>query len=157
MPNSVAIEISDALAAGISAYEFSAPYASVDAVRRYLPDYEGPQLRTLQVSVVPGPVETERSSRGQDLFTHEIMVVIAKSVDGSNSDIDELTNLAEEMVDAIRSNLLVMPTMPENAKYFGAAMQTTFDRDSLMDRRVFLAQINVTYRVPRDHLTPTGV
>jgi len=157
MPNSIGIEISDALAAGISSYEFSAPYASVNADRRYVPDDDGTAVRSLQVSVVPGPVETERSSRGQDLFTHEIMVVIAKSVDGSNAEVDALTNLAEEIVDAIRSDLLVMPTMPANAKYFGAAMQTTFDRDSLMDRRVFLAQINVTYRVPRDHLTPTGV
>jgi len=156
MPDAVAIEISDALAAGLAAYEFSAPYASIPAKRVYVPDYEGPELRTLKVSVVPATVETERSSRGQDLFTHEVMVVVARMVDGSNQEIDELANLCQEIVDAIRSDLLVMPSMPANAHYFGAAMQTTFDRDSLTDRRVFLSQIAVTYRVPRDHLTPTG-
>lgn len=157
MPNSVAVQIADALAAGISIHTFSSPYASVSAVRRYVPDYEGPELRTLQVSVVPGTIESERSSRGQDLFTHEIMVVVAKQTDGSNGDVDQLTNLCEEIMDAIRSETLSVPTMPENARYFGSAMQTSFDRDSLTDRRVFLAQIAVTYRVPRDHLTPTGV
>lgn len=157
MPNAIAVQIADALAAGISMHTFSSPYAAVSAVRRYVPDYEGPELRTLQVSVVPGSTESERSSRGQDLFTQEIMVVVAKQTDGSNADVDKLTNLCEEIMDAIRSETLSVPTMPENARYFGAAMQTSFDRDSLTDLRVFLAQIAVTYRVPRDHLTPTGV
>ena len=157
MPNSVGVQIADALAAGISMHTFSSPYASVSAKRRYVPDYEGPELRSLQVSVVPGTIESERSSRGQDLFTQEIMVVVAKQTDGSNADVDKLANLCEEIMDAIRSETLSVPTMPENARYFGAAMQTSFDRDSLTDRRVFLAQIAVTYRVPRDHLTPTGV
>jgi hypothetical protein len=153
---SVAVEIAEALADGLSAYTFSPPYESITARRLYVPDYEGPDLRTLKVSVVPGTIESERSSRGQDLFTHEIDVVIGKLVDGSNAEIDALTRLAEEIIDAIRSNVLTMPTMPENALYFGATMATTFDRDSLTDRRVFLSQISVTYRVPRDHSTPTG-
>lgn len=155
--SATAIEICDALAAGITAKAFSSPYASVTAVRRYVPDYEGTDLKNLKISVVPGGVETERSARGQDLFTHEILVVLAKLVDGSNTQIDALTKLAEEILDAIRSDLLTMPTMPANARYFGAMMQTSFDRDSLTDRRVFLAQISVTYRVPRDHVAPTGV
>jgi hypothetical protein len=28
-----------------------------------------------------------------------------------------------------------------------------FDRDSLTERRIFLAQIDVTFRVPREHVT----
>lgn len=154
MPDAIAIQIADALADGLTNHTFSAPYESIVAKRLYVPDYEGPDLRTLKVSVVPGTIESERSARGQDLFTHEIVVVIGKLVDGSNAEVDELANLAEEIVDAIRSELLTLPGMPESARYFGAAMQTTFDRDALTDRRVFLAQIGVTYRVPRDHLTP---
>jgi hypothetical protein len=153
MPDAIAIEISDALAAGLSGHVFSAPYSAIDARRRYFADPEGQDLRSLVVSVVPGTVETERSSRGQDLFTHEVMIVLARHVDGTDAAADALMRLCEEIVDAIRSDLLVTPGMPENARYFGAAMATTFDRDALMDRRVFLGQINVTYRVPRDHVT----
>lgn len=155
---SMAAQIADALAAGLSAYTFSAPYQHIAAVRRYVPDYEGSQLRELQVSVVPGPIEAEKVSRGQDLFTHEIAVVVAKHVDGTNGDIDQLTFLGEEIVDAIRSGVLDMPTMPVNALYFASTMQVHFDRDSLTDRRVFMGHIAVTYRVPRPHVAaPTGV
>ena len=154
MPNSIAVEIADALAAGLSAYTFSAPYASITAARRYVPDYEGRELASLKVSVVPGPVETERGARGMDLFTQQVMVVIGKMVDGSNDEIDALTNLGQEIMDAIRSDLLATSGMPTNAKYFGCGMEVQFDRDSLTEKRVFLAQIDVTYRVPRYVLEP---
>lgn len=156
MPSSIAVEIADALAAGLSAYTFSAPYSSIDATRRYVPDYEARELASIKVSVVPGPVETERGSRGMDLFTQQVMVVIGKMVDGSNEEIDALTNLGQEIMDAIRSELLTTTGMPETAKYFGCSMEVQFDRDSLTEKRVFLAQIDVTYRVPRYVLEPQG-
>ena len=150
---SIATEIADALADGLSAYTFSVPYADITATRLYVPDYDGPALKTLKVSVVPGPVEVERSARGQDLFLHSIMVCIGKSTDGTNGQIDDLMTLCEEIVDAIRSETLDTAGMPQDAKYFGSTFQTTFDKDALNDRRIFLAQIEVTYRVPRDHVT----
>jgi hypothetical protein len=154
MPNSIAVDIADALVAGLSAYTFSSPYASITATRRYVPDYEARELGTIKVSVVPGPVETERGSRAMDVFTQQVMVVIAKMVDGTNEDIDELTNLCQEIMDAIRSDVLAAQGMPENAKYFGCSMEVNFDRDSLTEKRVFLAQIDVTYRVPRYVIEP---
>ena len=150
---SIATEIADALADGLSAYTFSVPYADITATRLYVPDYDGPALKTLKVSVVPGPVEVERSARGQDLFLHSIMVCIGKSTDGTNGQIDDLMTLCEEIVDAIRSETLDTAGMPQDAKYFSSTFQTTFDKDALNDRRIFLAQIEVTYRVPRDHVT----
>lgn len=149
----IATEIADALAAGLTAATFSEPYDSITASRLYVPDYDGPALKTLKVSVVPGPIESEKSSRGQDIFTHQVMVVVGKSTDGSNGQIDALMTLCEEIIDAIRSGTLSESGMPEDAKYFGSTFQTTFDRDALNDRRIFLAQIDVTYRVPRDHVT----
>jgi hypothetical protein len=149
---SIAVEIADALAAGLSAYTFSEPYESITAVRSYVPDYEATELKTLKVSVVPGPVETERASRGQELFTQQVSVVIGKLVDGTNEDIDALTLLGQEIIDAIRSEVLVTTGMPEEAHYFAASMEVQFDRDSLTKRRIFLAQIDVTYRVPRPRI-----
>lgn len=150
---SIATEIADALADGLSGHTFSAPYDEITATRLYVPDYDGPAVKTLKVSVVPGPVEVERSARGQDLFLHSIMVCIGKSTDGTNEQIDDLMTLCEEIVDAIRSETLDTDGMPEDAQYFSSNFQTTFDRDALNDRRIFLAQIEVTYRVPRDHVT----
>lgn len=150
---SIAVQIADAMAAGLSAATFSEPYESIEATRRYVPDYDATELRQLQVSVVPGPVETERGARGMDLFTHEIMVVVGKQVDGTNTGIDELTLLCEEIIDAIRSETLAYEDMPEDAQYFASGMSVQFDRDSLTDRRIFLAQIDVTFRVPRAKTT----
>lgn len=152
---SIAVQIADAMAAGLSTATFSAPYASIDATRRYVPDYDATELKDLQVSVVPGPAETEKGARGMDLFTHEIMVVVGKQVDGSNATIDALTLLCEEIIDAIRSETLDYEDMPEDAQYFASGMSVQFDRDSLTDRRIFLAQIDVSFRVPRPKL-PAG-
>lgn len=156
MPKSIGVDIADALAAGLSGYTFSSPYASIQVARRYVPDYEARELATIKVSVVPGPVETERGARGMDLFTQGVMVVIGKMTDGSNGDIDGLTNLGQEIMDAIRSEVLNTSGMPENAKYFACSMEVNFDRDALTEKRVFLAQIDVTYRVPRYTIQPAS-
>jgi hypothetical protein len=146
---SIAVQIADSLAAALSAYPLSMPVA---ASRKYVPDYDGTELQSLRVAVVPGPIETERVARGQDLFTHSVMVMIGKATDGSNEQIDPLMQLCEEIMDAIRSGTLGTAGMPDNAKYFGSTFDATFDRDNLNDRRMFLAQIGVTYRVPREHV-----
>lgn len=152
MSNAVAVEIADAVAAGISAHEFSAPYASISAVRRYVPDYEAVELAQLKVSVVPGQIDVEKATRLSDLFTHEIAVVLGKQTDGTNEEVDALTRLGEEVMDAIRSGVLVTTGMPENVMFYSATMQQHFDRDAMSGQRVYLGQILVQYRVPRGHL-----
>lgn len=143
---SVAVQIADSLAASLTGHPFSVPFV---ASRRYVPDYDRPGLQELRVSVVPGPAETERISRGQDLFSHSIMVVVAKATDGSNERIDPLMQLCEEIIDAIRGGTLTSATMPENAKYYSSTFEAIFDRDSLNEHRIFVAQIQVVYRVAR--------
>jgi hypothetical protein len=145
---SVAVQIADSLAAALTAKSFSMP---VVALRRYVPDYDRQDLQELRVSVVPGPVETEPVSREQDLFTHSVMVIVAKATDGSNEQVDPLMMLCEDIIDAIRSGTLSTAMMPDNAKYFSSSFQTVFDRDNLSDHRIFMAQIEVSYRVPRQH------
>jgi hypothetical protein len=145
---SIAVEIADSLAAALTSHTFSVPFV---ASRKYVPDYDRPDLEELRVSVVPGPAETERVSRGQDLFTHSIMVIVAKATDGSNGQVDPLMQLCEEIIDVIRGNTISAMMMPEEAKYFSSSFQTMFDRDTLGDHRVFTAQIEVTYRVPRQN------
>lgn len=152
MPTPHAAQIADALAAGLASYTFSPPYASINPVRRYVPDYEIAELGSLHVSVVPGPVTTEKTARGSDLFQHQIAVVLARQTDGSNADLDALGQLAEEILDAIRSEALDTPTMPPMCRYLSAEMETSLDRDAMTDRRVYLAQLAITYHLPRAKL-----
>ena len=121
----------------------------VNAVRRYVPDYDRPGLNELRVSVVPGPAETERVSRSQDLFTHTVMVVVAKSTDGSNGQVDPLMRLCEEIIDAIRGGSLGAAMMPDDALYFSSTFESLFERDVMNEHRIFVGQIQVTYRVAR--------
>jgi hypothetical protein len=145
---SVAVEIADSLATALTSHIFSVP---IVASRKYVPDYDRPDLQELRVSVVPGPAETERVSRGQDLFTHTVMVMVAKATDGSNGQVDPLMRLCEEIIDVIRGETISAKIMPENAKYYSSSFQTMFDRDVLNDSRIFTAQIEVAYRVPRQN------
>lgn len=145
----IAVQIADSLAAALSSHSFSIP---VSASRLYVPDYQGHELQTMRVSVVPGPVEAEKSTRGQDLFTHSVMVMVAQATDGSNEQLDPLMHLCEEIIDSIRSGTVSSDGMPQNAKYYGSTFSTVFDRDAINDRRVFIAQIEVSYRVPRDYV-----
>jgi hypothetical protein len=154
MPTPYAAQIADALAAGLAGYEFSPPFATIAPVRRYVPDYDVADLGPLHVSVVPGPITTEKTARGSDLFQHQIAVVLAKQTDGTNADLDALATLAEEILDAIRSDVLTTPAMPDQARYLSAEMETSLDRDAMTDRRVFLAQIAITYHLPRPKLAP---
>lgn len=153
MPTSASTAIADALAAGLSAHSFSAPYASLTATRRYVADDDALNLKTVKVSVVPGPVTTERGARGSDDYRHQIAVIVAKQTAATTAELDALAVLAEEILDAIRSDLVAYgPTMPEHARYLGAEMETTLDRDALSERSLFLAQIVCTYHHPRAKL-----
>jgi hypothetical protein len=150
--SSVAVQLADALAGGLNARAFSAPYASLGAVRRYVPDADGSSLDTLTVSVVPGPYEIDHTqARGFDVFSHSTYVVLAKHV--QPDELDGLMGLQQEVADVVRSKLLVMPSMPAGAVWFSVAVHTTFDRDALTDKRLFLSQMEIVHRVPRDTLT----
>ena len=144
-----AIEIltADALAASLTAATFTGNITTITAVRGYTPDFQGEQLEAVQVTVVPGNVDVTPVTHGADLFEYEIHVMLAKRI-SANADIDDLVNLRTQIVDAIRSKALpsANPAMPTGAQWFSIANNVTYDRDTLMNQMVFLADIAVTYR-----------
>jgi hypothetical protein len=154
-PPAVEVQIADAIVAGINSYTFTSPYAQVTAVRRDVPDYEGQELKTLQVSVVC-PSEEMEQARGGDVFAYTTTIVIAKHVT-SQTDIDNLRRLRQEMVDGIRSNLMQINGLPEGTYFVRSYTQTAFDRDALSDRRVMLASIAVEHRLFRSRLEPLAI
>lgn len=158
MPNpapAVEVQIADAIVAGLNSYTFSAPYSQITAVRRDVPDYEGQELRSLQVSVVCPSDEMEQA-RGGDMFTFTTTIVVAKHVT-SQGEIDNLRRLRQEIVDGIRSNLLTITGLPDGCYFQRAYTQTAFDRDSLADRRVMLASIAVEHKLFRSRLEPLAI
>jgi len=144
-----AIEIlaADALAASLTAATYTGTYASITATRAYTPEFEGADMDTLKVSVIPGNVEITQITHGADLFEFEVHVTIAKRFTGT-AELDALVNLRTQIADRIRSNALpaATPAMPAGTNWFGIANNVTFDRDTLMNQSIFLADIAVTYR-----------
>jgi hypothetical protein len=148
MPNpAYEVQIADAIVAGLNACTFSPPYAQITAVRRDVPDYDGPALSDLHVSVVCPREEMEPARHG-DMFTYMTTIVIARHV-VSQDDIDDLRRLRQEVVDMIRSRVCVFPGLPENTLLVRAFSETQFDRDSLTDRRVMLASVGVEHKMLR--------
>lgn len=149
MPATDAIEIlvADALAAGLSAAEYTGDYESVDARRVYVPDYQAADIADLHVSVVPGSCEISGATHGADMYEFEIHVLVAKRL-ALDSEIDGLVELRTQLANLIRSNKVPAadPPMPAGTKWVSVNNETTFDRDALTGNRIFLADMVVTYR-----------
>jgi hypothetical protein len=158
MPTTTHIQrlVGEALAAALSDYEFSGDIKSIDATWRRIPDYQLEDLGTLKCSVTPGPVTVNSNDapRRCDFFEPVVGISIAKHV-GSESEIQQLEDLNMEIIDAIRSYLIVLNGLPAACDWTDIALPMPFDRDALTDRNVFFSQIEVTYRVPMDKVTPS--
>jgi hypothetical protein len=152
-----AIEIlaADSLAASLSAATFTGDYTTLSAVRAYTPEFEGADMDTLKVSVIPGNVDVTQVTRTSDLFEFELHVCLAKRF-ASTAELDGLVNLRTQIADRIRSNALPAsdPAMPSGTIWFQIANNVTFDRDTIMNQSVFLADIAVTYRRAQDKVSP---
>lgn len=144
------------LAAALSAYTFAGDIDSITATWRRVPDYNADALGTLQVSVTPGPYEINQATaapRGADFFEPTLGIVIAKSVT-SDEDIDELEELVQGIVDAIRSYHITLESFDDSSDWREIMVPVPFDRDMLNERSIFLAQISVTWMIGVDKLAP---
>jgi hypothetical protein len=104
---------------------------------------------------VPGPVQiNQRQSapRGADFFELTVGIVIAKHV-GSEPEIQDLEDLNQAIMDAIRSELLPLADL-EAADWLDIAQPVPYDAEVLQERNVFLSQIEVTYMVGMNKLDP---
>lgn len=142
----------DDLAAALSAYTFPGAIDSITAAWRRVPDYNADSLGTLQVSVTPGPYEINQATeapRGADFFEPVLGIVVAKSVT-SDEDIDDLDELVQAIVDAIRSYHITLESFDNSSDWREIMVPVPFDREMLNERSIFLAQISVTWMIGVD-------
>ena len=147
-------QLTDALAARLSAAEYTAAYPVVVAQKAYLPYYDNDAMTTLKVSVVPRQVEVMKTGRGAEQHDYTLSVVIAKRTAGSAEQVDALLDLVERMCDLLRSN--AMPQVeeapwPSEATWWALEMDPVWSQEHLEERRIFFTAINVQYRAILPH------
>ena len=143
------------LAEALSGYEWPGTLSTIEAAWRRKPDYDLTDLGTLKVSVVPGPVQInqrQQAPRGADFFELTVGIVIAKHV-GSEQEIQDLEDLNQAIMDAIRSELLPLDDL-EAADWLDIGQPVPYDVEALQERNVFLSQIELTYMVGMNKLAP---
>jgi hypothetical protein len=143
------------LAEALSGYSWPGTLSTIEAAWRRKPDYDLTDLGTLKVSVVPGPVQInqrQQAPRGADFFELTVGIVIAKHV-GSEQEIQDLEDLNQAIMDAIRSELLPLDDL-EAADWLDIGQPVPYDVEALQERNVFLSQIEVTYMVGMNKLAP---
>jgi hypothetical protein len=141
------------LAEALSGYSWPGTLSTIEAAWRRKPDYDLTDLGTLKVSVVPGPVQInqrQQAPRGADFFELTVGIVIAKHV-GSEQEIQDLEDLNQAIMDAIRSELLPLDDL-EAADWLDIGRPVPYDVEALQERNVFLSQIEVAYMVPMNKL-----
>lgn len=143
------------LATALTEYSWPGNIETIEAAWRRKPDYELEDLGTLKVSVVPGPMQLNsrmQQPRGADFFELTVGIVVAKHV-GSEQEIQDIEDLNQAIMDAIRSSLLPLEGL-EAANWIEIAQPVPYDQDVLTNRNVFLSQIEITYTVAINKLSP---
>lgn len=133
------------LAEALNAYQWPEGI-SFEAAFRRVPDYTLEDLGTLKVSVIPGPVTAKSNTRSDTLFDVAVGIVLAKHV-ATDEDIADLEDLNQTIIDAIRSDLVVISELPDKVDWIEIAMPVLFDRDALTERNVFMSQTEITFQV----------
>lgn len=144
MTQAATIELADAVAALLTNQRFS---RSFDVLRAYQPKFELADLAAPQVTVVPRAVTITNASRQQSFFDCTIDVGVQQKVSpGSVSELDELTTLVQEIIDAL---WMTRPPGQSEAAWLRIENDPIFAPEHLEQQQVFTSIISVTYRLRR--------
>lgn len=140
----IPVDVADAVVAELNAATLSHP---VQAERRYVPEYDLKDMKSLRVTVVPRELTVTSVSR--DRLSYDAQVDIAvqqKFTEGDNAEIDPLVNLVEEIADRFRLKRL--------ASYPAAIWSRTEHRvlyspEHWIELRQFTSLLTLTFRIVR--------
>ena len=144
---SLVIDIADAVAAELNSAPSGTFEQAFTAVRRFLPEFELPDLAELKVSVVPRGLEITGATRSASQYEISIDIGVQKKlgrdVDG---EVAGLLVLVEQMADYLRRRTLAGAP---RAVWAGIANDPVWAAEHLSEQRVFTSVLTVTYRAIR--------
>lgn len=143
----VLTQIADQAAAALNDAPAQTFGESFTAARSYLPEYELEQLATLKVTVVPGAVESKPLSREADEQTYTAQIGVQKRVDPARAgDMDPLVELVEQIAGYMNRKHLTLAGGAV-ANFIGYEINPNAAPELLIEQRVFMAVITLTYRL----------
>lgn len=151
MSTHVSRDLAVQLATAMTAHTWSTLGGTIDVQMRRKPDFALPDLGSLVVSTVPGPVTFTTETRSMETAEVTVGIVIARHV-ASEADIASAEDLEQEIVDQIRSGHVAPTGLPDGADWTEIANPVPYDPETLDARNVFLGQITVTYKIPLDRV-----
>ncbi len=139
-----AARIAAAVVVELNAGTFS---QSFTAARAYSPEFELPDMETLQVTVVPKGVTTQPGSRSHRQHDYSVDVAVQQKLQtADDTEIDALMTLAEEVGDHFRFQRL--PSFP-NAMWLKTENDPVYAQEHIRELRQFTSILTVTFRVAR--------
>jgi hypothetical protein len=139
----VILDVADAVVAQLNATTFSQP---LTAERHYQSKFELSEMTELKVSVVPRSLASKTLDRNRDTFDYLIDVAVQQKNDMSQTALDALMALVEEMADHFRTQPLAGYL---NARCTDVKNEPVYALEHLEELRSFTSVITLTYRVWR--------
>lgn len=144
---SALVDIADALADSLAAYEFTAgPQPKVSRVN--WPTFDVEDLQDPVIAVTAAGALIERVDRNHHQYDYQINVFIGRHTP-TDALANEMFDLAEEMVDAIRGHAWSLAGWPAGVTSPYTVELLLNPDEALQDRNVWRAVATVSYRVFR--------
>ena len=141
---SVITNVADAIAAELNAAALSLP---LTAERHYVPSFALKEMKDLHVSVVPKGVVITKADRSRNTHDVQLDVAVQKKFDnGTNTEIDPLIALVEEIADLFR--LKRLDSYP-NAHWIRTEHMPIYSREHWDEMRQFTSVLTFTFRIVR--------
>ena len=134
-------DIADAVVAELAGGEFS---QSFTPERRVLPEFELPDLKDLQVTVVPRGVEIRAATRGMSWYDVQVDVAVQRKIADADEDVPALCGLVEEIADFLRGWRFVEEP---SAVWVSIVNEPVYSPEHLAEKRLFTSVLTVTYRL----------
>lgn len=150
MPTPVITDIADAIVTTLNGATFTAPYASITAVRLYQPEYDLEEMDSLKVSVVGRSQLVRVEGRGSNIWLPAVDIGIQKRPTTlSRTLLDELMQLVQDIAD----HLLGLPQrrLPayQAAQCVEIRNEPIYAADHLAEKGMFTSVLTSVWRVSR--------